>query len=357
MQNIIDKNSINENNIVDKFKNSDISSFSLFHKYIDQNYSPKEQLQETGNALSKASFTLHTDQGVLYSIEKEVRESIMGIDVTDTRFDETRWMSKSIMFSFEKSSDYTILLQKVTKETYMKLAQRCALTPKDVNSVLCLHKFFEENPKAKNHENLIVWKIFKGKSKDQQTMLKKRMLMESKFGWFSGDATFSDIRRDYLGSDKDNYETHFTWVGGDSSDDYTERLHSVGCLEMAFKSLAFSSVPMLRPQPISKNKKLLKKLKRQGESIPCSGGIFRIVNLPHEIFLQQKKNFALQGGSKSLENGRAGGLVYYKHERYKDKRFTWGLRVPIPDKHGRLPKVAYRIKRPTQGSIPAKLIK
>lgn len=350
MRNIINLNAISDDSIVGTFKNADISSLGFFHEHINQNYSSAQQLNEAGNALSKASFTLHTDVGVLYSIQKEVRQSIMGIDVTDARFDETQWMSKSILFNFEKSGDSQVMLQKVTKETYMKLAQRCTLTSKDTNSLICLHKFFQENPKARDHDNLIVWKIFKGKFNGQQKTLK-----ESKFGWFSGNASFSDIRRDYLGSNEDNYETHFTWVDGDSEDDYTERLHSVGCLEMAFKVLAFSSVPMLRPQPISKNKKLLNKLKKQGNPIPSSGGIFRVVNLPHEIYCQQKKQFTSQGEAKNLDNGRAGGLVYYKHERYTNKRFTWGFRVPIPDKHGKLPKVAYRIKRPTNGSIPVQL--
>jgi len=349
MQHIINPDSIKQENLVELFKESDLTTLDFFHNYVNKTCSQATQLNEAGNALSKASFTLHELDGVLYSVEDSVRQSIMGVDITNTRFDETLWMGKSILFNYEKSSDSWVMLQKVNKATYMDLAKKCNLKSVDALSMLCLHKMFAEDSLAKKHENIIVWKIFK----DKKAIFSKS-LKESKFGWFAGDATFSDIRDQYTTEESmhEDGNSHFCWIDGDSdNDDHTERLDTIGCLEQAFKVLAFASVPMLKPQSISKNKKLLKKLKREGSAIPNSGAMFRVVNLPHEVYEQQKKSFYAKG-SKGLENGRAGGLVYYKHERYTTKRFTWGFRAPVPDKNGNLPKVAYKIKNPTKGSIP-----
>lgn len=348
--NIINPSEIREDNLVDLFKQADITTLDFFHNYINDSVTESDQLNNAGNSLSKASFTLHAIDGVLYSVEKSVRESILGVDITNARFDETSWMGSSILFNYEKSNDSWVMLQKVNKATYIELAKKCTLEPVDAISMLCLHKMFAEDKLAKEHDNIIVWKIFKDKS-----AIFDKTRKESKFGWFAGNASFSDIRDQYLSDESFTPESnsHFCWVDGDSErDDYTERLHTIGCLEQAFKVLAFASVPMLKPQSISKNKKILKKLKRQGDPIPSSGAMFRVVNLPHEVYEQQKKNFYATSGGKGLQNGRAGGLVYYKHERWTNKRFTWGFRAPVPDKNGKMPKVAYKIKNPTKGAIP-----
>lgn len=350
MQDIINSDLIKQENLVELFKERDLTTLDFFHNYVNKVCDKGAQLNEAGNALSKASFALHTLDGVLYSIEDSVRQSIMGVDITDTRFDETLWMANSILFNYEKSSDSWVMLQKVNKATYMDLAKKCNLNSIDVLSLLCLHKMFAEDSLAKKHDNIIVWKIFKDKKAIFDNSLK-----ESKFGWFAGDATFSDIRDQYMTKEsmQADANSHFCWIGGDSdNDDHNERLHTIGCLEQAFKVLAFASVPMLKPRSISKNTKLLKKLKRQGSAIPSAGAMFRVVNLPHEVYEQQKKSFYASNGGKGLQNGRAGGLVYYKHERYTNKRFTWGFRAPVPNKKGVLPKVAYKIKNPTKGTIP-----
>jgi hypothetical protein len=346
---IHNKDTIKQENLVRLFKDADITSLDFFHNYVNEVMDDAHQLNDAGNALSKAGFVLHQNEGVLYSVEDSVRESIMGMDVTNSKFDETLWMGKSILFNYERTNDSWVMLQKVNKSTYIELARKYELRSVDVLSVLCLHKMFAEDEVAKKHENIIVWKIFKDKRAVFDSNYK-----ESKFGWFAGDATFSDIREQYLSdlSMQADANSHFIWEGGDSEDDHVDRLHTIGCLEQAFKVLAFASVPMCKPQSISKNKKILKKLKRDGSPIPKSGGIFRVINLPHEISEQKNDNLYAKGGNKTYPNGRVPCLVYYKHERYTNKRYTWGIRIGIPDKNGNIPKPAYKVTLPSKGAVP-----
>ena len=333
---------------LDGFFTEDISELNyLYDAWLESNFTPLQIGNRSAIGMSRATFTFHdkTGEGVTYSVESGLANSISSNDISDASFEDIKWMSKSILINYECKGLDQIIFQKVSKRELIQLCRRATLKSEDILNVLCFDKLLKDTFFS-DTEEIIVYKILR----NADTLEGKWNCSHKEicFGWFKKNFTFHQIESHINECDALNEPSVCIWDHLVDSDSDGKRA-IIESIERGFKVMAFASIPYLRPKPISKNKKLVQKISRKGEKFPTTGGIFRIVNLPKEILLAEKRKPSTKEGV-SLKNGRVGFIRYYQHERFTSMRGQWSFIPPIPDKDGNLPKVAYRVRKPKTGS-------
>lgn len=284
----------------------------------------------------KKVFEIFKDKyGVVMDVEKEVTDSMDSYSLDDSCFSDVKWVSPSIQFSFEDKSIKSIELQKGD-------------TLKFLFSSMNFDDFDSVNHAPKTQEAFEIKKFFDLLDNDsllqtggEMVMYKVHLTEELGGGYVIG---YIPATASYKKFAEISFSQSNTSDFNNIDKEQTE--YKLNAIMTAFKVMAFASIPKLAPTPVpKKDSKTRRKIsKRVGRKLD-NGQVFRVVHLPKIIkhYTEKQKS---NGKGNSLENGRVGHLVYYKHERYVNKQFTWDLRVPIADKFGNLPKVAYKVRIP-----------
>ena len=323
---------------------SDLMAFDVAMK----SFTPKFIFEEGGSGLTKTIDTFHNQRGgVVFSVEKEVSDALWMAEVKDDgSFDELKWLAPSIHISYEKSDINSISIQRVSRNQLISLLQECKLTDFETPELMCMDKIFRDDPLLGDDENIIIWRV------EQNT---DKGFLPVRMGWFKACSAFKDIRGNYL---KDNFNINncnnfHVWVDNLPEENCAidKREESIEDLERVFKTMAYASTQYVKPQPIAKDKKTLKEVKKNGVRVPSKGGVFRIVDLPQEIktkLIRDYKNS--KGKSHNWDNGRRAHFRYFRDDCFVNMQGKWTWIPPILDKKGNLPKWGGRIKKPRKGS-------
>lgn len=327
---------------LDLLENSSNEDLIKYDGWIDANFDRNEQHNKKGVAVHDISHFIHEECGVVYSIEKDVQ---LAMDATKNGFDNAPLgnlllMSKSVLINYEKSDQSQIIIQKFTFNELLEATRRIKPTNKaELVDLLCLHKGIRQSLKDLQLKYPEVADF-------NTTIICHNHLATGEFGWFTANQSMADLR-DGIMRDGD---PNAPWIEENDST-YIDRLECVAYLEKAFKVLAFTSVPWIKPEPISKKKKILKKLKAQGEKLPSKGGVFRVSYLPVHLRRRAKSRVSSGQGNK-LVNGRAGHIRVYQDDRYVNAKGKWQYIEPLPDKNGKFPPHCYKVTRPPKDAKP-----
>lgn len=341
---------------------------------------------EAAEGLSNASNTFHSQRGTMYSVEKEVHDSIwMRENPSDAQFNQVKWQAPSIHIEYEKSSQNPVILQKVNRHDLFNIIKDYNLYRSEIANLLCMFRAWEldealsENPRPNAKDEIIIWKI-----------LCKKTRKPLRMGYFRGIDTFSSINKSYNHDDFDidRASNYHIWLEDEVKNNKTRiftppfekpvcsekysvtdededviinaqytpeiRQETIADLEMAYSVLAYASTPYINPVPVAKNSKAKRQMRNNGVRVPSKGSIFRIGQLPLEIRVQEKSEVLGRGKSSSHPNGRIGYDRFLKHEKYKKSglQYTWIPVKPILNKEGRIPiLIGHKVTKRTKGTI------